>query len=90
MDQDAAVVVARVGREALIGYARRALGAVDALVASLQGADLELWRNSIMEFVSNPEGLGATETSGAATTVAGDLAFHFSHASSLTRADIRA
>jgi hypothetical protein len=81
MDQDVAAVVARVGREPLIGYARRVFGGVDALVTSLEGADIELSRNSIMEFASNAQGQDTVEGPGAATTVAEDLGFHLSHAS---------
>ena len=80
-DEAAARLPARIPGEGLQAYARQAFGALDDIVKGLGARDLAEGRNSVMEFTMDATGVRATETPGAETTVAADLAFHLSHAS---------
>ncbi len=81
MDQQAAVeVVRQAGQARILAYAKRSFAACDSALDRLCAADLETIRDSISAFHID-ENQRVVPAPPANTTVAADLAFHFSHAS---------
>jgi hypothetical protein len=79
MEHDAAAALPRrIGRDALIDYARRAFAATDMALGDLEPEQLLEARSSIQEYLIANGGI--TRAPGRDTTLAADLAYHFSHA----------
>ena len=79
MADDDAAEIPRVGRDALLDYARRAFGAADDAVVKLATVAQED-RGSIQEYTIDREQREVAAASGARVSVVADLVFHLSHA----------
>jgi len=77
MPVDIAVALARLDRDALIDYARRAFAAAEAPIADLDVARLLSPRISIREY--RLEGNTIVAAPGAESTLMSDLTFHLAH-----------
>jgi len=79
MADDDAAVIPRVGKEALIDYARRAFHAADDAAVELAAvADAD--RNSIQEYTIDRQQREVASAAGARVPVVADLTFHLTHA----------
>jgi len=78
MERPNASLLPRVGKERLMDYAGRVFSLVDETLAALDAGQFDRPRKSILaiQFVDG----AAIPGPGADTTVAGDIAFHLSHA----------
>lgn len=77
MDPDHAAALAELGRDRLLGYARRTFAALDQVVSELSPKDMTLLRPGAQDY-----GIAEGELRripGRETTVADDLLFHVSH-----------
>lgn len=78
MDRPAASLLPEVGKEKLLEYARRTFATADEVLGALDIAQFYEARKSILAI--KLAGETAVAGPGADTTVAGDVAFHLSHA----------
>jgi hypothetical protein len=80
MDFDVASELPRhIGRDALLGYARRVFAVTDEALDKLLPAQLQATRESVMQYSYTVEDGKIERAPGKETTLAADLLFHVSH-----------